>query len=168
MRLNEEYNPMFTLTQISARSRRLGLGIAIAALTLATAASPMSAFAAQSGPDDMLLAPAPTSDLQVIAKGKTQIGRMTQFHFVIRNNGPAGLANFNAYKEAQLQQVGGPGFDLVDDGYFTMSLASGQEKPVTVTCVAGAGWKCKQASALTLSNPTDPNNANNMQTIFNP
>ena len=159
---------MFTLAQISARSRRLGLGIAIAALTITTLASPMSALAAPSGPGDAPAAPALMSDLQVIAKGKTQIGRMTKFNFVIRNNGPAGIVNLNAYKEAHLKQVGGPGFDLVDDGYFTMSLASGQEKPVTVTCVAGAGWKCKQATVLTLNNPTDPNNANNIQTIFNP
>ena len=156
---------MFALEQVSTRFRRIGIGFAVAALTLTTLASPMSALAA---PDDVSWSPAPMSDLQVIAKGKTQIGRMTQFNFVIRNNGPAGIVNFNAYKEAHLKQVAGPGFDLVDDGYFTMSLASGQEKPVTVTCVAGAGWKCTQASVLTLSNPTDPNNANNMQTIVNP
>src|SRR5688572_19454522 len=106
---------MFALKQVSTRIRRLGLGIAIAALTLATVASPMSAFAAPSGPGDTPAAPSSTSDLQVIAKGKTQIGRMTKFNFVIRNNGPAGIVNFNAYKEAHLKQVGGPGFDLVDD-----------------------------------------------------
>src|SRR5687767_8982347 len=147
---------MFSLSQGFARSRRFSFGIAIAALALATVASPMSASAAGG------------ADLQVLARGTTQKGTTTFYHFLIRNNGPDAAVNFSYYKEAQqLQVVGGPGFDLVNDGYFQATLAAGQTKAVTVTCMPPAGWKCTQATVMTLNNPTDPNGANNIQTIVN-
>jgi hypothetical protein len=157
---------MFSLTQGFARSRRLGLGIAVAALTLATFASPMSAFAAPVDPGhDPHPAPG-KSDLQVIARSQVTVGSTTKYNFLIKNNGPVAAVNFNAYKEAQqLQMPAGPGFALVDNGYFQASLAAGQSMVVTVTCTPPAGWKCTQATVMTLNNPTDPNGGNNMAVI---
>ena len=75
--------------------------------------------------------------------------------------------NFNAYNEGQQKKLVGLGFNLVDTGYFQMSLASGQAKPVTVTRTAPVGWECTQATVMTLNNPTDPIAANNIKTITN-
>ena len=159
---------MFSLTRFAIPSRRLGLGIAVAALAISAVATPMSAFAAQTPPGEMPI-PGPKSDIQVIVRGKETNGTTTKFHFLLKNNGPSNLATVNYYKEGhKLQVAGGSGFALVDNGYLQMSLASGQSKPVTVTCTAPVNWKCTQATVIAMNNPTDPNGGNNIQTITNP
>ena len=59
----------------------------------------------------------------------------------------------------------GSDFQLTDNGYFPLSLASGQEKAVTVTCVAPAGYSCVKGIALSVNNGIDPDNTNNIAVL---
>jgi hypothetical protein len=168
---------MFTFSDLSARSRRLGIGVAVAALALASYAAPMTVSAHEgyldtgeslrmSRSEDVNWSPPPQADLKVTARGKRTEGGVTKFFFVISNNGPANAAPINAYKEAQAKPMLGSGLMLLDDGYFVIpSLAPGASKSITVSCAPPAGFVCKQATTLTLNNSYDPNGANNIATI---
>ena len=133
---------MFNLGFTSVQIRRLGLGVAVAALALTTLISPASAVenTPGTGPatpkpegDTSLIVPK-KADIQVTARGKTTQGGTTYYYFMIKNNGPANATNITAYKEAHTYQIGGPGFALVDNGYFSLSLAAGQSTGVKVAC----------------------------------
>jgi hypothetical protein len=173
---------MFAVHQISATTfRRIGLGLAIAALSVTSFAPPLSASAHELSRESVVMAlgqqgdmppiPAPNTplgvatkaDIRVVARGKTQVGKTTKYTFVIRNLGPNASGNFNAYKEAQLQSASD--FMLTDNGYFPLSLASGQEKIVTVSCTPPVGFSCTQATVLSVNNGTDPDNNNNIATL---
>jgi hypothetical protein len=164
---------MFALHQLTASSRRLGLGIAVAALAITSIVSPLAAHAAPGGPIETpppVENPAPATapknaDVKVIARGKTLHGHTTKYHFVVRNMGPTSSGAFQAYKEAWMTNAGN--VILTDNGYFPMaSLASGQEQQITVSCNPLPGFTCSKAIALVLVNNTiDPNQFNNMATI---
>ena len=160
-----------SVKSFSTLSRRLGLGVAIAALSVTTLASPISAAAydadaaslAQAGSTPIVIPM--KADIQVTARGKTQVGTTTRYHFLVKNNGPANAPTVNAYKEAHTEALIGSGFQLVSNGYFTLSLAAGQEKAVTVDCTPQAGYYCSRSNMLVLNNPYDPNDSNNLATI---
>ena len=165
---------MFTMSDLSLRSRRLGLGIAVAALALTSYAAPITVSAHEdtsenvrmSLSEDVNFSPPPQADLQVLAHGKRTEGGVTKYFFVIKNHGPSTAAPINAYKEAQAKALIGNGFQLQDNGYFVVpSLASGASKVIVVSCTPPVGFVCKQATTLTLNNSYDPNNANNIATI---
>ena len=165
--------------QHSTRIRRIGIGFAVAALAVTSFIAPLSASAYELSHETAVMAigqpgdppPAPNTpvaapkkaDIRVVARGKTQVGKTTKYSFVIRNLGPNASGNFNAYKEAQLTSA--TDFMLTDNGYFPMSLASGQEQMVTVSCTPPAGFSCTQATVLTLNNGTDPDNSNNIAVL---
>jgi hypothetical protein len=165
---------MHALKHLSPVTRRLGLGVAVAALAVTTLASPTSA-SAHAAADAASLAQAQAgstpivipmkADIQVTARGKTQVGTTTRYHYVVKNNGPANAPTVNAYKEAHTEALIGSGFQLVSNGYFTLSLAAGQEKAVTVDCTPQAGFYCSRSNLLVLNNPFDPNDSNNLATI---
>ena len=167
---------MFALEQIPDRFRRIGIGFAVAALSVTSFVTPLSASAheialpttvmAISQTDDPI--PAPTvpatatrkADVKVVARGKTQAGGTTKYHFVIVNNGPANSGPFNWYKEGRMSN--GSDYQLTDNGYFPMSLAAGQEQMVSVTCAPPAGFSCVGANVIAVvSNLIDPNLSNN-------
>ena len=166
---------MFTVEQVSSRIRRISIGFAVAALSVTSFVAPLSASAHEishattvmaigqgdTPPQPQTPATAPKkADVKVVARGKTQVGRTTQYHFVIRNIGPTASGNFNAYKEGRM--ANGSDYQLTDNGYFAMSLASGQEKPVTVVCAPPAGYSCVGAAALAIVSDTiDPDLSNN-------
>jgi hypothetical protein len=170
---------MIALRCLSAPSRRIGIGLAVAALAMTSFAAPLSAFAHEAAQATTVMAigqpgdtPPPTqtpatapkkADIKVVARGKTQTGNTTKYHFVIRNLGPSASGNFNAYKEAQLNN--GSDYQMTDNMYFPLNLASGQEKMVTVTCVAPAGYTCTTGIALSVNNGTDPDNSNNIAVL---
>ncbi len=163
---------MFNVGYISVRIRRLGFGVAVAALALTTAISPMAASAAEKSPETGPITPRPggdtpltipqKADLQVTARGKTIKGATTYYHFLVKNNGPANAPQVIGYKEAHTFEIGGDGFALVDNGYFYFGLAAGQSKAVTVSCTPQPGFKCTQGSATAYMNTMpDPDNTNN-------
>jgi hypothetical protein len=163
---------MFTIHQLSLHSRKLGLGIAVAAFAITSIVSPLAAHAATGQPGDTppienpgsLGVPPKKADLRIVARGKTQHGATTRYHFVIRNLGPDASGAFTAYKEAWLTKPGD--VKLTDNGYFSMaSLASGQQTMITITCNPIPGYNCTKGIALTLNNGTDPNLDNNMAVI---
>jgi hypothetical protein len=172
-----EITLMFNVGFLAAQSRRLGLGIAVAALTLTSLAAPISAFAAQTGDASGPMAPVkPTihapvtidvrADLEVTARGKEVKNGTTYYHFLIKNLGPAPASQIIGYKEAHTYALVGNGFQLVDNGYFNLSLASGESKAITVTCTPPAGMYCERGNALAyMNNNADPNFDNNVATI---
>lgn len=170
---------MFTVEQASTRIRRISVGFAVAALALTSFVAPLTVSAHELSQATSVMAigqpgdtiPSPNTpaavpkkaDIKVVARGKTKTGNTTKYHFVIRNLGPSASGNFDAYKEAQM--TNGSDFQLTDNGYFPLNLASGQEKMVTVTCVAPAGYTCTQGIALSVNNGTDPDNSNNIAVL---
>jgi hypothetical protein len=167
---------MFATQHIAARTRRIGLGIAVAALAVTTLLSPIGAAAQEVEYEIVPLAQQEqtpikipvTADLEVVARGKTTKDGTTYYNFLIRNNGPAAASNISAYKEAHTKALIGPGFQLVDNGYLPpLSLASGQSKVVTVKCTPPAGFYCAQGTALVfMNNMADPNFSNDIATIY--
>jgi hypothetical protein len=181
---------MFTLRSLSLSSR-LGLGLAIAALAISTVAAPLSASAQENillddsngyapmaqkengatttpqQPDKLPTLTIPMkADLQVTARGKTQEGATTKYHFVIKNNGPANAPQVVGYREAQTKALIGDGFALTDNTYFNFGLNAGQEKVVTVSCTPQAGYYCSQGSALVfMNNMADPDFSNDIAVI---
>jgi hypothetical protein len=179
---------MFTLRSLSISSRRLGLGIAVAALAISTAAAPLSAFAqenlsegnyeitpmaqkdngptpTQPNPNTPVTA-MPKADLQVTANGKTQNGKTTTYHFKVKNNGPANAPQINGWKEAQTHAVVGDGSNVTDNGYFFFGLTSGQEKTFTISCTPQIGYYCdKGIMNVFMNNMQDPNFTNNIAVI---
>jgi hypothetical protein len=179
---------MFTLRSLSISSRRLGLGIAVAALAISTAAAPLSAFAQENlangdyemtqmaqkdnGPTQTPPNPntpvtaMPKADLQVTANGKTQNGKTTTYHFKIKNNGPANAPQIKGYKEAQTHALIGDGVNVTANGYFDLSLNSGQEKSFTISCTPQTGYYCDKGIMLVfMNNMQDPNFSNDIATI---
>ena len=180
---------MFSLRLLSLTSRRLGIGLAVAALAISTAAAPLSASAqentidtdtnyeivpmAQKDNGPTTTPPGPNTpvtnvakaDLQVTARGKTQSGKTTLYHFNIRNNGPANAPQITGYKEAHTKALVGSGFALTDNTYFTFGLNAGQEKNVTVSCTPQVGFYCSQGTVLVfMTTMTDPNGSNDIAT----
>lgn len=151
------------------RTRRLVLALSLLAAVGAMLPGSHTAAAAPipaSLSDDVNFSAPPQADLQVLVRGKRTEGGVTKYFFTIKNNGPANAAPINAYKEAQAKAIIGSGFQLQDNGYFVIpSLAPGASKPITVSCTPPAGFVCKQATTLTLSNSYDPNDGNNMATV---
>jgi hypothetical protein len=106
------------------------------------------------------------ADLQVTALRKSQVGKTTQYHFKIRNNGPANAPQITGYKEAQTRALVGDGANMTDNGYFSFGLNSGQEKNVTVSCTPQPGFYCSKGIVLVfMNNMQDPNFSNDMAVI---
>jgi hypothetical protein len=165
---------MFPTQHIAARTRRIGLGIAVTALAVTTLLAPIGASAQEAEYETITLAQNEqppikipvTADLQVTARGKETKNGTTYYYFVVKNLGPANAPQITAYKEAHTKALIGNGFQLVDDGYFNMSLASGQSQPVTVKCTPPAGHYCERGNALVfMNNMADPNFSNDVATI---
>ena len=166
---------MFNVEYMSVRIRRLGLGVAVAALALTTVISPVAAAekSTETGPitpkpdsDTSLTIPV-KADIQVLARGKATKGNTTYYHFLIKNNGPANAPMINGYKEGHTLETGGDGFEMVDTGYFYFGLNAGQSKAVTVKCTPPAGYYCDHGSVMAfLNNANDPDNTNNHVTIY--
>jgi hypothetical protein len=167
---------MFAHQYLAAQTRRIGLGIAVAALAVTALFTPIGASAQEAEYETVTLAQKEqpgivipvTADLEVVARGKTTKDGTTYYNFLIRNNGPAAASNISAYKEAHAKALIGPGFQLVDNGYLPpLTLASGQSKVVTVKCTPPTGFYCAQGTALVFMNNTaDPNHSNDIATIY--
>ena len=166
---------MFNVRYIPTQFRRLGLGVAVAALALTSVISPVAA--AEKSPETGPTMPKPDggasiaipqkSDLQVTARGKEQKGTTTYYYFMIKNLGPAAASNIHAYKEAHTHAIIGNGAALVGQQSWTLNLASGQSVPVTVTCTPQTGHYCHHANALVwLDTNADPNFSNDVATIY--
>jgi hypothetical protein len=167
---------MFALQHLTATSRRLGLGIALAALALTTIAPP-STVAAQATTIDAIwvaqtesfndLVPA-TSDLEVTKQGKTKQGTTTSYHFRIKNLGPSAASTIHAHKQVYVEALIGNGSAIQDQLGWTLSLAPGQSQDVTVTCTPPNGYYCSNATTLVwLSSNADPNHNNDVATFPN-
>lgn len=173
---------MLTLRSLSISSRRLGLGIAVAALVISAVAAPLSASAQvnildntdvvpmakkENGPTQPQPDPGtpvdamPRADVQVIPNGKTQFGRTTTYHFKIKNNGPANVPHVTGYKEAKTHAYEGDGQNVTDMGYFNFSLNSGQIKGFTITCVPQGGYYCDKGTMLVFLNGVKETNFSN-------
>src|SRR5688572_18654964 len=147
---------MFNLGYIPVQIRRFGLGVAVAALALTTVISPVAA--AEKSPETGPSMPKPDgsapltipvkADIQVVARGKVTKGNTTYYHFLIKNNGPANAPQINGYKEGHTLEIGGDGFQMVDNGYFYFGLNAGQSKAVTVTCTPQAGYYCEHGTGM--------------------
>lgn len=166
---------MFNVGYLSVQIRRVGLGVAVAALALTTVISPVAAAekSTETGPsvpkpdgDTSLTIPV-KADIQVLARGKEIKNGSTYYYFVIKNLGPAPASNIHAYKEAHTHAIIGNGAALVGQQSWTLNLASGQSQPVTVTCTPQTGHYCHHANALVWLEPNiDPNFSNDVATIY--
>ena len=173
---------MFNLNQLTISSRRIGLGIAVAALTVTSLLTPLSASAhqnmvetVQKAPGGPIENPPPgdpypspfQADLKVVGRGKVQVGNTTQYSFAVTNLGPAAANNFNVFKEAHLKTIVGNSYLVQSGGTSTMSLASGQTKSVIVTCAPPAGYQCTHANVVAWqTSGNDPDTNNNLGTIY--
>ena len=166
---------MFNVGYLSVQIRRFGLGVAVAALALTTVISPVAAAekSTETGPitpkpdsDTSLTIPV-KADIQVLARGKATKGNTTYYHFLIKNNGPANAPTINGYKEGHTLEIGGDGFEMVDNGYFYFGLNAGQSKAVTVICTPQAGYYCEHGTVMAfLNTAADPDTSNNVATIY--
>jgi hypothetical protein len=172
---------MFPTQQIAVQTRRIGLGIAVAALAVTALVAPMSASAQEEQYETIVMGQKAetgvqkldpdikipvTSDISVTGRGKTTQGNTTTYHFLVKNNGPADAPKINLYREAQVQQVNGNGWSLVSNGYTYLNLKSGESKAVTVVCTPQAGYSCIQGTAIvTLDTFADSNFSNDVAVI---
>jgi hypothetical protein len=174
---------MFPTQHIAARTRRIGLGIAVAALAVTTMLAPIGASAQEqqqeyetvtlaqkdqpsTQPSQPPIKIPITSDISVIGRGKTTNGNTTTYHFLVKNLGPANAPKINLYRDAQIQQVNGPGWNIVGAGYTYLDLKAGESQAVSLDCTPPAGYTCIQGQAsVTLDTFADTNFRNDVIVI---
>jgi len=158
---------MFAFEQIASQSRRLVLGLAVAALAVTTLIAP-AGTAQAANLDPTLVMSGPTADLQAIAVGKHFTNGMWEYLFLIKNNGPAYANNVVIYKEAQLVNLNAGALIFQDNGYLSANIPAGGTYSVYVHCKPSNTFTCFQADVLAKigqGGPTDPNLNNDTAAI---
>jgi hypothetical protein len=172
---------MFPTQHIAARTRRIGLGIAVAALAVTTLISPIGASAQEQEYETIVMGQKEQpgtqpsqppikipvlSDIEITGRGKTVEGNTTRYHFLVRNLGPANAPKVNVFKQANIQEANGSGWNHVGASYLHLDLKAGEAQPVTLECTPPAGYYCAEGiGQVTLDTFADTNFSNDLALI---
>ena len=142
-----------TRVALAAAGALMAAGVFVAVPTAPVSAAP-------SAPQATI--PLPPADISVKAIKKIVNGDRHTYVFTVKNTGQLAAPNVTLYKGAQINDKATNAYvDMVDDGYFTMSLQPGVEHTIQVNCKAPAGQYC-YGGLMFSQYSKDPNGSNDL------